>query len=160
MSGYGNPLRGSRKVELNDDYWVVLKHLRLGESDALNDKYTGDDQSSRKKAGKEGLLLAIHDWNLDDEQGDKWPIDLEHLDMLTQEDFIKISEVFAEMEGMTEEIEKVKEQARVKARAQFPRMADGSDIDRGPGATGNTGFPGAPELQDQGSPVGETRTVS
>jgi len=142
--GYANPLRGAVKVDLgpkddgSENYWVLLRHLTLDESEK-----TQEIKDDTEKA-IQGLALASLDWNLDDENGVKFerealPNVIRHM---PQGDFLKLSVAFAGNEGMgDDEITAVTERAKREARATFPGAAGGSDI-AGNGRTADT--PGLP----------------
>ena len=94
MGGYFQANREVKRITLpsNEKYWVeILTDLRYGEMK----KYINvseDGQVDFSTSADRYLLSIIHDWNLDNEAGEKAPIDQETIDLLTQADAIAIIE--------------------------------------------------------------------
>jgi hypothetical protein len=119
---YFDQNRETRKVELSDGYWVLLRHLTVQESSDL-----GEIKTDRER-GQAGMLRAILDWNLDDLNGDKAPITSDWLGRMPQGDFKRLSEAFQELEGIV-------------ADAKFPGGAGVSGGDGGGGAASAAAIP-------------------
>jgi hypothetical protein len=149
--GYANPLRGAVKVDLgpkddgSENYWVLLRHLTLDESEKMQD-IKDDTQKAI-----EGLATSAVDWNLDDENGVKFAREAlpNVIRNMPQGDFLKLSIAFAGNEGMgDDEIAAVSERAKREARATFPGVPGVGD------SAGNGGTASTPGLPDTASVVG------
>jgi hypothetical protein len=139
--GYLNPMRGSVKVQLADDYWVVLRHLKLEESDDFENI---KDETDKAVAG---LVAAAVDWNLDDEDGRKFDRSelMRVFKEMPQGDFVKLSVAFAKNEGMSEEeLEATKESARM-ARVNFREPGERRNPDEQARPADPPGVPAAPD---------------
>jgi hypothetical protein len=101
---YFDKNRATKKVELVDadgkpnGYWVLLRHLTVAEGRELGIQAEKSPED-QKKAGEAGILKAILDWNIDETDGQKAPIDADHVEKLFQNDYLQLAEAYAEFEG-------------------------------------------------------------
>jgi hypothetical protein len=139
--GYLNPMRGTVKVELPDGYWVVLRHLSMDESDKH-----GEIQDDTEKV-IQGLATAAVDWNLDDENGQKFGKEAlpQVFRDMPQGDFVKLSIAFARNEGISDaQLDASLEAARA-SRSQF---RGGSERGAADGQARPADTPGVPPAPD------------
>jgi hypothetical protein len=115
--GYLSKYSGLLTVQLDENYWVKLRHLRAGELIAITEAGGNSTQAAVK-----ALTLSIVDWNLSDEDDQLLPIGEESVLLLPQEHFTLLMERIAEMTGQ-----------RRDPTFRGSAGASGDDRDRGTG---------------------------
>lgn len=101
--GFLSAYSGTTTVAVGDgtvDYWVELKDcLSQGEKEAAERSLTSGSltpgqtvQMTMDVARYRQLMVlaSIKSWNLDDEAGKVWPVDLEHVQLLPGNEFDKL----------------------------------------------------------------------
>jgi hypothetical protein len=138
--GFLSAYEGTNKVVVDEErgYWVELaKHVSQGEKEEAERSLSkivmvnGEATPTPDVARWKQLMLAasIKEWNLDDDNGAVWPIDLKHVQMLPSDIFDELWKVVT-----TANKEKTPQEER-----QFPAESVGGGAD---------GDAGAPELFD------------
>lgn len=131
--GFLSAYSGVRRVPIGDTYWVDLKEHLL-----QRDKEKGDRalQHMQVVEGKPQInpdvvefrqqlvLASVHDWNLDEDNGQIWPINMQNVKRLP-------SAVFDELWAV---IDKTNEPRTTAEQRQFPAGAVGGGPDGDAGA--------------------------
>lgn len=152
--GFLSSYSGVRRVHLDDHYWVDLKeHLSQGAKErgdrALQQMQIVDGKPHVTpdvvEFRQQLVLASIADWNLDDDNGQVWPISMQSVKRLPVA-------VFDRLWGVVDETNKPPTTAE---RAQFPEGTVRGDPDGDPGATGAVDVqPPAAVLAAPGDDVG------
>jgi hypothetical protein len=149
VSYYFNPLRGMVKVDLEGGFWVRLRHVTVDESREI-DRIS---EQNPEKAGILGLLKAIHDWNLTDENQAVAPITEEWVGKIPQGDFRRIVNAVGEMTGVALETMTPEQEAALKAkRVRFPDGAGNSGLGGSIRPGGTAGVPNQERVVEASRP--------
>lgn len=129
--GFLSAYDGTRKIAIGDPergYWVeVAEHVSQGaredaEKALSNIVMVGSTAKPQPNVARYRQLLvlaSIRDWNLDDDQGNTWPIDLKHVQMLPGTEFDKLHDT----------IDKLNKPMDAQEQRQFPVEGVSGDQD-------------------------------
>jgi hypothetical protein len=136
MMGYLSAHSKTTKVVLENpdgDYWVELKNcLNSGDKEEAESALTSGDFTPGEEVKmrmdiaryrQHMVLASIVKWNLDDEAGNVWPIDLDHVRLIPGPDF----------DHLWESVDQLNAPAPAEERRRFPARGVRGDKD------GNTG---------------------